>query len=373
LKSSDGHHWIALDHVRAVAAFLVFSWHFLHGVAGKPIPFHIAPAIFPLAILDEGHVGVALFMTLSGYLFAKLLAGKDILYGRFFWNRFIRLAPLLVFVMIVYPILKVHQFATFSVHDYLHDLINGFVGWRWPNGGWSITTEMHFYILLPLILILARQWVLAPLGFLFVAAVLRTLIFYEYGTVQDLAYYTIIGRIDQFVLGIMAFQARDFVRGRHWLTAVFSVAFMALYWWFDFAGGFFAFGGKYPSPSSIWIWLPTVQGAIFAWVIAYYDASFTPSTTGISRVIGRIGTYSYSIYLLHMFFVFRLPPMIAHRFIALANFYVACATSFVCFCGMGMIGWASYNVIEKPFLRLRVRYVRPAASNFGELAPSRAN
>jgi len=29
-----------------------------------------------MALLDEGHTGVALFMTLSGYLFAKLLDGK---------------------------------------------------------------------------------------------------------------------------------------------------------------------------------------------------------------------------------------------------------------------------------------------------------
>jgi len=30
-------------------------------------------------------------MTLSGYLFAKLLDGKRIKYGSFLWNRFLRL------------------------------------------------------------------------------------------------------------------------------------------------------------------------------------------------------------------------------------------------------------------------------------------
>jgi peptidoglycan/LPS O-acetylase OafA/YrhL len=92
MRSSSGQHFVALDHLRALAAFLVFAWHFLHSTNGVPVPFEGAPSIFPFAIFDEGHTGVALFMVLSGYLFAKLLEGKEIYYGAFFWNRFIRLA-----------------------------------------------------------------------------------------------------------------------------------------------------------------------------------------------------------------------------------------------------------------------------------------
>lgn len=78
MRSSSGTHFIALDHVRAFAAFMVFTWHFTHATNGYPIPFDYVPRIFPFALLDEGHTGVALFMTLSGYLFAKLLDGKTI-------------------------------------------------------------------------------------------------------------------------------------------------------------------------------------------------------------------------------------------------------------------------------------------------------
>ena len=101
MRSSTGQHFVALDHIRAFAAFTVFAWHFLHADNGFPISFEGAPAIFPLAILDEGHTGVALFMVLSGYLFAKLLNGKRIAYSAFIWNRFLRLAPLLVFVFLI--------------------------------------------------------------------------------------------------------------------------------------------------------------------------------------------------------------------------------------------------------------------------------
>ena len=91
MKSSSGQYYLGLDHVRALAAFMVFSWHFIDIHQGQNAP----PPIFPLTFLTEGHTGVALFMTLSGYLFAKLLDGKDINYFSFIWNRTLRLLPLL--------------------------------------------------------------------------------------------------------------------------------------------------------------------------------------------------------------------------------------------------------------------------------------
>ena len=99
MRSSSGEYFIALDHVRAVAAFLVVTWHFTHAATGYPIPFEFVPAVFPLALLDEGHTGVALFMTLSGYLFAKLLDGRKISFSAFLRNRALRLLPLLLLVI----------------------------------------------------------------------------------------------------------------------------------------------------------------------------------------------------------------------------------------------------------------------------------
>jgi peptidoglycan/LPS O-acetylase OafA/YrhL len=102
LKSSTGKYFIGLDHVRALAAFIVFTWHFIHVNNGHLAP----PPIFPLSLLTEGHTGVALFMVLSGYLFAKLLDGKNIIYTQFIWNRFLRLAPLLLLVIFIIGLKK---------------------------------------------------------------------------------------------------------------------------------------------------------------------------------------------------------------------------------------------------------------------------
>jgi peptidoglycan/LPS O-acetylase OafA/YrhL len=360
MRSSDGHHWIALDHVRAVAALMVFSWHFLHGTNGWPIPFKGAPAVVPLALLDEGHTGVALFMVLSGYLFAKLLDGKDVQYLPFFWNRFLRLFPLLVVVIVLVAVQNHFQFASFRIADYWRDVASGVVLPTLPNGGWSLTVEMHFYILLPFLMLAMRRWPLAPMMFLIIALAVRFALYLHYGEIQYLGYWTIVGRIDQFLFGIMAFQYRNLLNRQHAIAILTLIAFTVFYYWFDLAGGFYALGGKYPSTSQLWVIIPTIQGAAYGVLIAYYDMSFSPKNSGFSRLVGRAGAYSYSIYLLHPFVVFRLPQIINHRLFSLSNFYVACAAALVCFCGMIVVGWVSYHLIEKPFLRFRIPYVRKA-------------
>ena len=98
MRSSEGLYFSRLDHVRAVAAFLVFFWHYAH--LWVPTSYSPPPEFFMMSVLEEGYTGVALFFTLSGYLFAKILDGRQVILTAFFWNRFIRLAPLLTAVMI---------------------------------------------------------------------------------------------------------------------------------------------------------------------------------------------------------------------------------------------------------------------------------
>ena len=88
---------MALDHIRAVAVFVVFIWHFNHFDEGQLA----APLVFPLSLFTEGHTGVAIFMVLSGYLFAKLLGNKKINYPVFLYNRGLRLLPLLLCVLFI--------------------------------------------------------------------------------------------------------------------------------------------------------------------------------------------------------------------------------------------------------------------------------
>lgn len=354
MRSSSGAHFIALDHVRALAAFMVFAWHFTHSNTGYPVPFDYVPALFPFALLDEGHTGVALFMTLSGYLFAKLLDGKTIDYKAFLWNRALRLLPLLVVVILI---VGVQQFISGeSLYSYAYSIARGIYYPSLPNGGWSITVEFHYYVILPLFLWMLRKSKLLPISIVIGAVALRFFVYHRNGEIQELAFWTIIGRIDQFALGMLVYQFRAYLAQRHFLAIAIIIAFTIFYWYFDIQGGFLQ-NPSYPSPSSLWIFLPTIEGIAYAVGIAWYESSFSHSTTGVSGFVGRIGEYSYSIYLLHFFFVFYAARFVNERIMDISNFYLACLWSVAFFLLMMPAGYLSFRFIEAPFLRLRKYYI----------------
>jgi peptidoglycan/LPS O-acetylase OafA/YrhL len=350
LKSSSGKYFIGLDHVRAVAAFIVFTWHFIHINNGHQAP----PPTFPLSLLTEGHTGVALFMTLSGYLFAKLLDGKKIVYTSFIWNRFLRLAPLLLVVIFFVGFQR--YLAGKDLIGYAKDIVTGIIKPSLPNGGWSITAEFHFYIMLPVLLFLTNKWKFSLIFVLLAAVITRTLLHQELGQIQTLSYWTIVGRVDQFILGILAYQFRRNISGRHLLVLCTFILFASFYWCFDLQGGFYM-SPSFPSPNTIWIYMPTIEGGAYALVITWYDNSFKQSTGKISRFIALIGTYSYSIYLLHFFVVHRLSEAVNRYIIDLSNIHMAILFSILCFLLMVPIGHFSYRFVESPFLKFRTRYI----------------
>jgi peptidoglycan/LPS O-acetylase OafA/YrhL len=359
MKSSGGEHFVALDHVRALAAFMVVAWHFTHAWNGYPVPFEFVPALFPLSVLDEGHTGVALFMTLSGYLFAKLLDGKVIDYRDFLWNRALRLLPLLAVVVLI---VGVHQISigAETPFSYLYGIARGAVFPTLPNGGWSITVEFHYYLLLPAFLWMLRKSKALPLAIVLAAIAMRSILHYANGEIQSLAFWTIIGRVDQFALGMLFFQFRSRLARRHVVALAIFIAFTLFYCYFDAQGGFYQ-NPSYPSPSRIWIVLPTIEGLAYGAGIAWYESSFNFTTTGISRLVGRMGEYSYSIYLLHFFFVFHAARFVHRQIMDISNFYVACLWSAVFFVLMAPVGYLSFRFIEGPFLKLRRRYIVAAS------------
>lgn len=363
MKSSTGQYYIGLDHLRAIAVFMVFSWHFMH----LKVPFTYVPDFFPLSLINEGHTGVALFMTLSGYLFAKLLNGKKIKYIPFFWNRFLRLAPLLIFVLTIVGISQVSMGVSLSLYCMI--LIKGLVFPILPNGGWSIAIEFHFYLLLPLLLFLARKSKYSLIIAVCLAVLLRLWIRKEFGGIQDLAYFTIIGRIDQFLFGMIAYQMRKQIMGRHFIVISSFIAFAFFFWFFDKAGGFYH-NPSYPSNRLVWVFIPTIEGLAYALVIAWYDNSFTHSNGRISRFIALIGTYSYSIYLLHFFFYKVMMYVMLRYFMPVSNFYIALCYSVVCFLFMVPIGYLSFRFIESPFLKMRTKYIVEEETESVQEAPS---
>ena len=135
-----------------------------------------------------------------------------------------------------------------------------------------------------------------------------------------------------------------------------AIVFSTFYWYFDSLGGFYM-NPSYPSPSVIWIYMPTIEGFTYALIIAWYDNSFSHSTNKLSRFIALIGTYSYSIYLLHFFVVFKLSKFIHLYIFDLSNIHIAILFATLCFFVMIPIAHFSYKYIELPFLKYRTKYI----------------
>lgn len=358
MRSSDGVHLVALDHARALAVFLVFAYHFTISLSGKGAALAGSFGLPVNALIIEGHTGVSLFMTLSGYLFSRLAEGRDIDFTAFRFNRFIRLAPLMGLVLAVNLVQTLSAQPDLAL-AWLHEVVVGFVLPTWPNGGWSITTELHFYLLFPFLLtLLRRDWrlmFLIPIGGILV----RSFIYHHFGSgsLQAAAYWTICGRIDQFALGMAAGAAGGFFAGRHRLAACIGIAWICAWYAFALSGGYYSAGHKW-----LWTLIPTAEGAVYAALIAYYDRSFSMPARGLSGAIAKIGERSFSIYLLHFFIVAAIAHAIDTTIVRLDNFYVAVLFCLPAFGLMVAAAGVTYRFVEAPFLARRVKYFRIAGA-----------
>lgn len=358
MRSTEGLYFSRLDHVRALAAYLVFVWHFLHMTPQFPVPYAASP-VFPLALFDEGHTGVALFMTLSGYLFAKLVGDHRVDFPCFLWSRAVRLAPLLIVVIAAWVTIGWLTGTPIP----LDDLIGGFVLPTWPRGTWSIAIELHFYLLFPLLLILARRYgPFALIGVVAMALLVRADWWRTYGEAQHIAYWTIAGRIDQFVFG-MLFATMPVRRPALRVVAGVSFAsFLVLWTAFDRAGGFYHFDGS-PSQSPLWIVIPTIEGVTWASLIACYEGASFKMPAWLDRALAKVGEWSYSIYLLHFFPIILLRNLCWERAGSPGDFYVALIAANVAFVAFLPVAGLSYSIFEKRFLAYRKHYLRaPAAA-----------
>jgi peptidoglycan/LPS O-acetylase OafA/YrhL len=356
MKSSGGAYYAGLDHVRALAAFLVVTWHFSHWGPDYPVPLDRSPLLGPF---DEGHLGVSVFMVLSGYLFAKLIGDRSIRYLPFLWNRAIRLLPLLAVVLYLYAVQR-----SLAWGPYLVGLAKGAILPTLPNAAWSITIEVHFYLLLPLLLAILRPRPKLVLVLIAASIALRVALYLAGFDIQLLAYETILGRFDQFAFGIAAYRLRDLISGRIALSA------LALLWGsyglFDWMGGYYHF----PTPV-VWILLPTLEGLTIAPMIAWYDRN--PLRGRKMWLVGKAGEYSYSIYLLHFFFVAQAAAFIDTHVMRMPDMVHALPWAAVFFLAMTAIGHVSWRLIEEPPLRLRVPYFSDAESRGSRRGEARMN
>ena len=164
-----------LDVLRAISFLTVYSFHLAARFQHANVPFTDGTfrdySVWPkdaLFLLPAGFgwIGVAFFYVLSGFCihYATLHRREKFSTRDFYGRRFLRIYPAYIVVVLVctalapwlpYKYFNVGQVVAhvFMVHNFLKSTIFGLDGVLW-----SLGVEMQFYLLYPLLLILARRW-----------------------------------------------------------------------------------------------------------------------------------------------------------------------------------------------------------------------
>jgi peptidoglycan/LPS O-acetylase OafA/YrhL len=182
-----------------------------------------------------------------------------------------------------------------------------------------------------------------------------------FGEAQHIAYWTICGRIDQFVFGMLFALVpvrRELLRV---IAGVSLMGFLTLWHVFDRMGGFYNQTGA-PSTSMLWIFIPTVEAVTYGSLIAWYDGSSFRMPAWLDRALAKTGEYSYSIYLLHFFPIVLLRDIFWERMGHADDFFLALIAANLAFLAFVPVAGLSYNYFEKFFLVYRKPYLRAPAA-----------
>lgn len=356
MKSSASVYLSRLDHLRFFAALVVLYWHGSHH--NGTYPASTVPRFFAWSLFEEGHTGVALFMTLSGFIFTALCFDRTIVYREFFRNRLLRIAPLFIFWT-----LFINWFVGVPP-ERLFAIVVGLLDRHVYSGlGWTVLVEFQFYVIFPfLIRFTKEQGPKYLVGFLFMMILLRSTTYLEDRNVQDLAYWSIFGRIDQFLLGMLAFLVyrKDYrIIGHPVFFLAVLTAWLLIYHKLNVLGGFVGSQASLTLRRA-WIVWPTLEGFFYGLIAISYLRLRIWIPLWLDRTLGYLGTLSYSLYLNHMAVLTSCYAIANHYGLKLIGFgAVTWFTFLVILPASVAISSLTYVIIERPFLGLRRSYFVP--------------
>lgn len=363
MRSSTSFYLSRLDHLRFYAAALVVLFHyFVRFVPNTAFQNPLG------SLLNEGHVGIGLFMVISGFIFSVLTGNREVSYSGFVFNRFVRIYPLYTFAVVLAVTMMVYQ--KMQTNLGIFDILAWLFFFRPPTiveiphfvHLWTIPVEFSFYLLFPFLhTFFLRYGARYFLGLIALLLLVRAGIYVEYGTVRYVAYETLFGRLDQFLIGYMAGWLYANGRGRaFWaspLTLAGSVVVMlAAVNWLNRQGG------SLNMDAAWWVFWPDVEGLVWAAVVLAYMHCRWQWPAWLDTPLARLGELSFALYVAHLFVVIviantlGLPSLTASTPLnaALTGLLVALPCSLA-------VAVLLHQLIEKPFLLYRKVYMRRTA------------
>ncbi|MEO7982617.1 MAG: acyltransferase [Bacteroidota bacterium] len=362
--------FFGLDFLRALAITLVFLAHY-SGQFTHPE--------WANSFGKFGWTGVDLFFVLSGFLIAspllkRIAAHQPISLREFYLKRFFRIIPAYLFVVTIYFLFAAtrERGALAPLWKYLTFTQNLGLDFRHEGSfshAWSLCIEEQFYLCFPLILAALVYFKTTRKGYillllLFAAGIAARWYAWQY-LVSPFAeeddfwirwykwiYYPTYARIDGLLIGIAIaalFQFKQKIK--QWILQHGNLLMLASL--VIFAAAYFLFGDEQSEIASIF-GFPAIDigfGLLVAGAIS--PAGFLYKLK--SKAISSIATLSYAIYLTHKITIHITQAQVAKLHIAKDSTWMF----FICILTSLTVAFLLNKIIEKPFLRLRDKILRP--------------
>jgi len=234
---------------------------------------------------------------------------------------------------------------------------------------WTIWVEFQFYLIFPFLLGFSRRFGARYLwGLLALLVVMRALVYLSLGSVRFIAYETIFGRLDQFLVGMLL--------ARAWLAHRSGPPSLSPLWLLPAGAGvmlglhvFSLHVGFSELASPLWIIWPGIEAALWAAFLWAYLAARWPGPLALRQPLDRglaaLGAISFSTYVMHNLVISainaRLPvPSFLQLIPGLWG-----PISHAIAAGVGvvlplvlLVSALTYHLIERPFMALRGGYLK---------------
>ncbi|MCV2533265.1 acyltransferase [Enterobacter wuhouensis] len=358
MKTLNHSYLSRLDHLRFFAAAIVILYHCRGSIQYNGDISGLSDLV--KLWITGGNTGVSLFLVLSGFLFCIISnAGmKSISYGSFVKNRVLRIAPMTV--LLCFIAISVSR-ATSTPMDILRILTlqlntgNPSTGWGnqfYPVGQlWTIAVEFQFYLIFPFLAVFMRNdGIKTILGIVLVMLMIKySLVTFSGPGIYWTFYHTIIGRLDQFLIGMIA--GFLYLKRQH-----ISFSFALLLSVIALIGlTITLYLNKLNNKDFVTLSF-TVEAMLWALIIYAYLAAKTSINAKVDAILSYLGGLSFSMYLLHLpvYYVLQKKGLVIDP-----SPYLHITKVILIILPITIIASSiTYSFIEKPFLKLRVKYAK---------------
>lgn len=350
-----------IDSIRGVAILLVILVHTSQSINGL--------TFLTRWVAEYGQMGVQLFFVASAYtlcLSANFRQNEDQMLKKYAIRRLFRIAPIYYLGIIGYFIISlimsiyhngnivIDSKYTFKniisnivfVHGFYYPANNNIV-----PGGWSIGTEMAFYLIFPALFFVAKKQINASFkkSAIWIVAGLMlsqvSLLFLKWNGINisnnNFVYFNLINQIPVFFIGMGYYFINPLKNLSHkWtidLGAFIILTFASIYLW------------QIVKINYLFSIIPFISGISFLFLIEIFRKKDFLN----HPFLIRIGQVSFSMYIIHFIFAGTITRIISPKFADILNSELSLTLFFlISILGSFTIALLLEKFIEKPFIKL---------------------